>query len=186
VRPSTAVYRSVREVATHPRSGGAISSSPFRLGCRWGDRQRVDTALLEAGEEFFHLPVGAQPTLNQLPAPEDDEVADLLAIVRSPGALNEMVQGEVRDGTFLFYAVICIDLEGDPVAFIKQQQGIRVARSARVALGRLRHAALGIGCWSGMAWLMSGRRRREDCRRWECASMELWQTDIGHPHSRTG
>jgi len=111
---------------------GALTATPYE-----------DTAILEAGEEFLHLittPTTVKPlsretfeaveTTNR--TNEVAEVADLLAIVRNPGSKVQMMPGQVRDGTFLFYAVICNDSEGNPIAFVKQQQSLRVARTGRL------------------------------------------------------
>lgn len=97
------------------------------------------TAILNTGEEFFHMPI-ASTALREVSNPGQDaerddestEVADLLAIVQNPGSREQMLPGQVRDGTFLFYAVICADSEGNSVAFVKQQHNLRVARTGRL------------------------------------------------------
>lgn len=105
---------------------GGLTSKPYE-----------DTAILEPDEEFFQLTLGqlAQTSNGAQPATGADEaaeIADLLTIVRNPGSKEQMLPGQVRDGTFLFYAVICQDRQGQPIAFVKQQQSIRVARTGRL------------------------------------------------------
>jgi hypothetical protein len=73
------------------------------------------------------------------PVPDIDhetEVSALIEIVKSPGSLKELSADSIRNGTFLFYAVVFTGSSTRPIAFFKRHNAASVMKTGFV-LGML-------------------------------------------------
>jgi hypothetical protein len=89
---------------------------------------------IEPGEEYLAVPVTELPSTaaTQVHGAEDDEAAglsDLQRLVMIPG-LAPLSRSDLREGRYLFYAVICTDQgTGQRIGFARQTDPHRVARA---------------------------------------------------------
>jgi hypothetical protein len=92
---------------------------------------------IEPGEEYLAVPVTelASPALRARII-EDDEatgLSDLQRLISTPG-LAPLSRGDLQDGRYLFYAVICTGQRtGQRIGFVRQTDPHRVARTGGLA-----------------------------------------------------
>lgn len=94
------------------------------------------TATLVDGEEFFSFSLdgfdGQQPGAE--PGEPDAQIAGLLRLIARSATLDTVLPRQMRDGTFLFYVLICESSGPDRhrTAFVRLQHGLRVASAHRI------------------------------------------------------
>jgi hypothetical protein len=100
------------------------------------EREYEESAELEPNEEFFSydisdLPAHPPPTTPQSddePGATDDETADLVRLVRTVDALDEVTREDVNIGGYSFYA-ICWPLNGSMVGFVSKVNPMATLRT---------------------------------------------------------
>jgi hypothetical protein len=88
---------------------------------------------IEPGEEYLAVPVAELPSeavpAHAVDADEAADLSDLQRLVMTPG-LPSLSLTELREGRYLFYAVICTERgTGQRIGFVRQSDPHRVARA---------------------------------------------------------
>ncbi|WP_280468824.1 Kiwa anti-phage protein KwaB-like domain-containing protein [Nocardia cyriacigeorgica] len=91
------------------------------------------TATLVDGEEFFSFPLD-RLTADAAPGEPDAHITQLLRLIARSATLDTVLPRQMRDGTFLFYVLICESAGPDRrrTAFVRLQHGLRVASAHRI------------------------------------------------------
>ena len=88
---------------------------------------------IEPGEEYLAVPIVELPSAavpaHAVDADEAADLSDLQRLVMTPG-LPSLSPTDLREGRYLFYAVICTEQDNDQrIGFVRQSDPHRVARS---------------------------------------------------------
>jgi len=88
---------------------------------------------IEPGEEYLAVPIAELPSAavpaHAVDADEAADLSDLQRLVMTPG-LPSLSPTELREGRYLFYAVICTEQgTGQRIGFVRQSDPHRVARA---------------------------------------------------------
>jgi hypothetical protein len=91
---------------------------------------------IEPGEEYLAVPItelaSTAAPAHHVDADEAADLSDLQRLVTTPG-LPPLSPTDLRDGRYLFYAVICAErITGQRIGFVRQSDPHRVARSGRL------------------------------------------------------
>lgn len=90
---------------------------------------------IEPGEEYLEVPVGNLPRCQSAAGEPDDDLAgmsDLQRLIATIG-LPSVSRNELRDGSYLFYAVICAEKgTGHRIGFVRQINPYRVAKTGKL------------------------------------------------------
>ena len=88
---------------------------------------------IEPGEEYLAVPIAELPSAaapaHTVDADEAADLSDLQRLVMTPG-LPSLSATDLREGRYLFYAVICTEQDTDQrIGFVRQSDPHRVARA---------------------------------------------------------
>ncbi|MFE3441577.1 hypothetical protein ACFXNW_00940 [Nocardia sp. NPDC059180] len=91
------------------------------------------TATLVDGEEFFSFSLD-ELAATATPGEPDAHITQLLQLIARSATLDTVLPRQMRDGTFLFYVLICESAGPDRhrTAFVRLQHGLRVASAHRI------------------------------------------------------
>lgn len=94
-----------------------------------------DAVLPTANEEYLVRPLeelrgGSDADTGSETNEEESRLADVLALVDQVDQLDVLSAGQLRDGSFTFYAVVLPQLDGETVAFIRGTSPTRVLSRA--------------------------------------------------------
>ena len=84
-------------------------------------------------DEFFVFPAPESPTAPGAEGAEfEHSASELIDILSNAGAFAPLTPAEVRDGNYLFYAVVGQTTQGEPVAFVRRQLQLKLAQAGKL------------------------------------------------------
>lgn len=122
-------------VELHQSIGAALRDIATETVSGLGNRAYVEYstyATPDPGEEYLSLPRAQLPMSASATSDETAQVATLLRLLADPAELHVLHANELRDGSFLFYAVALASAEEEPLLFVKQLNPTGLLRRAAV------------------------------------------------------